>query len=308
MDYTNLQKLIKRYKTVSELSRQLDINENELLGILFRMKEQGHNINVQGDNITIPKAPIIEDREYFIPNNLTTLKMLLISDTHLVSKYDRLDILRYVYKKAEERGITTVLHAGDFTDGKSNRAEHIYELRHHSLEDQVDYCVDNYPKLNNGGKTYTIAGNHDLWWYKSTGSDIVKMIANRREDIVYLGPDSATMNIGKVKIRLFHGNGGPAYAKSYKLQKYLDRIPYSEMPDILCTGHIHEAFYYVKDKTHCFQIGTLEELTPFGRSLGFGNSLSCWWVTVELDQKGNIVSVIPELETFTEEKVKVKRK
>ena len=139
---------------------------------------------------------------------------------------------------------------------------------------------------------------HDDWWYKSTGSEIVKAIAKRRDDIVYLGSDVADLKIGKLKIRLFHGKGGNSYAKSYKLQKYLDTIPIEEKPDILQTGHIHQAFYYKQDNTHCLQTGCLEDLTPFARSQGFSGDKSCWWLDVDFDDKGNIYLIKPELETF----------
>lgn len=102
------------------------------------------------------------------------------------------------------------------------------------------------------------------------------MIAKDRDDIVYLGPDVADMRIGKLKIRLFHGSGGGAYAKSYKLQKYLDTIPLEERPDILQTGHIHQSFYMKQDHTHCFQTSCLEDQTPYCRSMGLANDKSCW--------------------------------
>lgn len=92
---------------------------------------------------------------------------------------------------------------------------------------------------------------------------------------MYLGPDVADMKIGKLKIRLFHGKGGVAYAKSYKLQKYLDGVPMDETPDILQTGHIHQAFYMKQDNTHCFQTGCLEDPTPYTRSMGFSDDKSC---------------------------------
>ena len=139
---------------------------------------------------------------------------------------------------------------------------------------------------------------HDNWWYKSIGSEIVKSIANRRDDIIYLGSDVADMKIGKLKIRLFHGNGGNAYSKSYKIQKYLDTMPVEERPHILQTGHIHQAFYYKQDNTHCLQTGCLEELTPYARSLGFSGDKSCWWLDIDFDDKGNIYTITPELETF----------
>ena len=108
----------------------------------------------------------------------------------------------------------------------------------------------------------------------------------------------ADRKICKLKIRLFHGNCGNAYAKSYKLQKYLDTIPVEEKPHILQTGHIHQAFYYKQDNTHCLQTGCLEDLTPYARSLGFSGDKSCWWLDIDFDDKGNIYSIIPELETF----------
>ena len=139
---------------------------------------------------------------------------------------------------------------------------------------------------------------HDDWWYKSTGSEIVKSIAQQRDDIEYLGADVADMKIGKLKIRLFHGSGGGAYAKSYKLQKYLDAIPLEERPHILQAGHIHQAFYMQQGKTHCFQTSCLQDLTPFERSMGFNNNKSCWWVTVEIDGSGKIHRIQQELESF----------
>ena len=188
------------------------------------------------------------------------------------------------------------------------KQENIYELREASYEGQVDYCVDKYPTFN--GNTYVISGNHDNWWYKSTGSEIVKSIARRRDDIVYLGPDVADLKIGNLKIRLFHGAGGSAYAKSYKLQKYLDTIPLAERPDILQTGHIHQSFYMKQDKTHCFQTSCLEDLTPYCRGMGLSNDKSCWWVNIDFDDKGNIYQITPTLETFGDKKVhtKVKKK
>ena len=291
-----LKYLINKKKDLSTICRELELKDYEIIGLVQLMKDDGELVDYVNGEIIKLKKPIQNNDVYEIPNNLEKVKLLLISDTHLCSKYDRLDILRYLYAKAEDSGVQYVLHSGDFTDGKSHRPEHIYELKELSYEGQVDYCVANYPKFS--GKTFAIAGNHDNWWYKSSGSEIVKSIAKQREDIVYLGTDVADIKIGKLKVRLFHGNGGNAYAKSYKIQKYLDTIPVEEKPHILQTGHIHQAFYYKQDKTHCLQTGCLEDLTPYSRSCGFNGDKSCWWLDVELDDKGNVYTVTPKLETF----------
>ena len=288
---------INKRKDVATIAKELEIEEYQVYGLVQMLINQGYLYEIQNGQIIKLSQPQKKDDVYQVPSNLETLKLLLISDTHLCSKYDRLDILRYLYEKAGDKGIQYVLHSGDFTDGKSNRPEHIYQLKEASYQGQVDYCVEKYPKAD-GIQTFVISGNHDDWWAKSNGSEILVPISRERDDITYLGPDVADLKIGKLKIRLFHGIGGLAYAKSYKIQKYLDTIPINEKPDILQTGHIHQAFYYKQDKTHCFQTSCLEDQTPFCRSLGLANDKSVWWVTIMFDDKGNVHSVIPQLETF----------
>ena len=171
-----------------------------------------------------------------------------------------------------------------------------YDLKEASYTGQRDYVIDKYPK----GEipTYVIAGNHDLWWIRQCGADICRDIANAREDITYLGSDCEDLQIGKLKLRLYHGLGGGAYAKSYKLQKYLDSIPMEERPHILQTGHIHQSFFMKQGKTHCFQTSCLQDLTPYERSKGFDNDKSAWWVDIYADSKGNPIKINQELETF----------
>ena len=297
--------LLKKKKSFVDICKELQLKDYEAIGLVSLMKQDGELIDYVNGELVRLKTPPKTNDVYQVSTNSTHIPLLLISDTHLCSKYDRLDILRYLYDKAEDRGIKYILHSGDFTDGRSNRPEHIYELKETSYEGQVDYCVDKYPTFS--GKTYVISGNHDDWWYKSTGSEIVKAIAKRRDDIVYLGSDVADLKIGKLKIRLFHGKGGNAYAKSYKVQKYLDSIPLEERPHILQTGHVHQSFYMKQDDTHCFQTSCLEDLTPFARSMGLANDKSVWWVDVNIDDRGKIESINQELETFNTKKL-VRRK
>lgn len=292
--------IIKGNKSVELVMKELDLKDYEVYGLVELAKQKGYLIDIIDGKIRKIK-PIKENDVYEIKSELEHLKLLLISDTHLASKYDRLDILRYLYNKAEDRNINYILHSGDVTEGRSNRPEQIYSLREASFEGQRDYVIDKYPKSNI--PTLMISGNHDLWWIKNCGSDIVADICKQREDLTYLGSDCEDIKIGKLKIRLYHGKGGSAYAKSYKIQKYLDTIPSEELPHILQTGHTHQAFYFKQGKTNCFQTSCLQDLTPFERSMGLSNDKSCWWVDVTFDNKGNVYSINQELEEF-----KVKRK
>jgi len=295
-----LNKLVKYLENrkqpyVVKIMEELELKEYEVLGLIELLKQRGYLFEII-DGKVVKMKPVKNDEVYEIPSNLEHLKLLLISDTHLCSKFDRIDILRYLYQEAEDRNVNYVLHSGDVTDGRSNRDEQVYSLKEASYTGQRDYVVDKYPKSNI--PTYLISGNHDLWWVKRAGADIVKDICSQRQDLIYLGSDCEDLKIGKLKIRLYHGKGGGSYAKSYKVQKYLDSIAPDEIPHILQTGHIHQAFYMKQGNTHCFQTSCLEDLTPFERSMGFSNDKSCWWVYVYMDNKGNPVRVEQELETF----------
>lgn len=292
----------KKQKTnVTQIIKELEIEEYELYGLIEMLKKQGYMFEVQGDKI-IKNKPIKENDVYKIPNDLEHLKLLLISDTHLASKYDRLDILRYLYDKADREGVNYILHSGDVTEGLSGRPQQIHELKETSYTGQRDYVIEKYPESDI--PTYMIAGNHDLWWIKQCGADIVQDICNNRDDLHYLGSDCEDLKIGRLKIRMFHGKGGSAYAKSYKLQKYLDGIPSDEIPHILQTGHIHQAFYMKQGKTHCFQTSCLEDQTPYCRSQGLSNDKSVWWVDVYMNSNGTPVQIKQELETFGQKQMR----
>jgi predicted phosphodiesterase len=284
----------------------LQLKDYEVIGLVTLLKEQGYLVDYVNGELLKLRTPNKTDDVYEVPNPTDHLKLCLISDTHLCSNYDRIDILNYIYEKADSRGIKHILHSGDFTDGRSSRPEHIYELKEVSYDGQVDYCVDKYPRVE-GITTYAIQGNHDDWWYKSTGSEILRSISKQRDDIVYLGSGYADLKIGKLKIRLFHGKSGQSYAKSYKVQKYLDSIALEDRPAILQTGHVHQSFYMKQDNTHCFQTSCLEDITPFAKSMGLSNDKSCWWLDVGYDRNGNIVEIQQELETFGPKLVKRKK-
>lgn len=304
---TRLQEYITKKKkpTVEAIMKELGIQEYEVYGLVDFMKRRGACIDIIDGKLT-KIMPIKENDVYKVPNIQDHIKLLLISDTHLASKYDRLDILRYLYEQAEDRQINYVLHAGDVTESVSGRPQQLYELKENSYTGQRDYVIDKYPKSNI--PTFMIAGNHDLWWVKQCGADIVKDICQQREDLTYLGSDCEDLQIGKLKIRMRHGTGGGAYAKSYKLQKYLDSIPSEELPHILQTGHIHQAFYMKQGITHCFQTSCLQDLTPYERSQGFHNDKSVWWLDITMDNKGNPIQITQELETFSDKLVRKRAK
>ena len=287
---------------VSQIQKDLSLEEYEVYGLITLLNNKGYSLTVDEKGRVVKLTPTPSTTPYKIPSQLEHLRLLLISDTHLASKYDRVDILRYLYDKADSTHTNYILHSGDLTDGLSGRPQQLHELREVSYTGQRDYVIDKYPVSPPNCPTYFIAGNHDLWWIKQCGADICQDIASRRSDLIYLGSDCEDLHIGNLRIRMYHGKGGCSYARSYKLQKYLDAIPPQELPHILQTGHTHNSFYMKQGDTHCFQTSCLEDLTPYARSLGLASDKSCWWVDVYFDSHGRPHSVKQELETFENKK------
>lgn len=289
--------LINKKKNLAEICETLELNDYEVIGLVELMKRDGELIDYINGEIVKLRKPIQHDGVYEIPNNLEHLRLLLISDTHLCNKADRLDILKYLYDKAEDRGVKYILHGGDVTDGMYlNRPQQLYELRCFGFDEHLNYVLDKYPTFS--GKTYFIGGNHQDTYFRNGGSDIGSSIAKHREDMIYLGPDTADLKIGKVVVHMHHGGGGRAYSLSYKLQRYVETLPQNKKIDIVMQGHFHNSMYmYYMDK-HCFQVGALEDETPFSRSMGFKNEKSCYWVDINLDDNGRIHSLTPEIEVF----------
>jgi len=292
-----LKYLINKKKDLATICEELKLKDYEVIGLVELMKQDGELVDYINGQIIKLQKPRENLDCYQIPNGLNFAKILLISDTHLCNKADRLDILRYLYDKAESRQISTILHCGDLTDGMYlNRPQHLYELKCVGFDEHLQYVIEKYPKYS--GKTYFIGGNHMDTYFKNGGSDLGTAISKARDDMVYLGPDTADLQIGKLNVHMHHGGGGKAYSVSYKLQRYVETLPHNKKIDIVMQGHFHNAMYMYYMGKHCFQIGALEDETPFSRSMGFKNEKSCYWLDIKLDDKGEIHSITPELETF----------
>lgn len=140
-----------------------------------------------------------------------------IADTHLGSLYENLDFLHFVYELFRIEGINVVYHAGDLVDGERMYKGQEYEIHVHGGDAQIDYAVKNYPQIDSI-QTKFICGNHDYSFWKSSGFDVGKRIAEHRHDMAYLGADYADIKLksstGYCCLRLVHPSGGTAYAIS----------------------------------------------------------------------------------------------
>jgi len=312
--YDRILQFLSKERELHYLCEKLEVTENEVLGLIERLRLEGHTIETysQNGNIMIKNlsTKVIQKENKFeiYDSKLKKHRFAFLGDTHLASKYDLPEVLESLYDELEKRKIKTVYHTGDISDGfYKNRPEHIYSLKAYGTEEQAEYVINNYPKRE-GIKTYFITGNHDHTHIKNGGGDIGKIIARGREDLTYLGADYAEIIVNNCKIHIQHPGGGSSYARSYKLQKFIDSMRGGDKPHILAQGHFHKAFYMFYRNIHAFSVPSVQNDTPFGKSLGLGNDIGMWVVEVKLDKEGNVISIVPELVPIYDTKPKSKQK
>ena len=294
-----LKYLINKKKTLPEICETLELKDYEVIGLVELMKQDGELLDYVNGEIVKLRKPITENKQIKIPVKNGEVKFLSLSDIHYASKWDNPHLVDYAYELAEKENVDFVVNSGDIFEGDFHNARpnHIYEVKAHGME-QLDYVVDKYPKSHI--PTYYITGNHEATFIKTCGADMGKMLEQRRSDLTYLGHDLGDIKLDKTFIRLRHGSGGNAYAKGYKLQKYCETLPTNDIPSIILQGHFHYSAYFKNRDIHCFNVPSLQGYTPYAKSLGLPQEMGFWLITCNLDSKGNIVSIIPELYQFEE--------
>lgn len=211
----------------------------------------------------------------------------VISCTHLCSRYQQLTALREFYKVCADREIDKVFHAGDLCDGDGTIYKgHAFEMFCLGYEAQKNYILENYPR-EEGITTYVINGNHDYSYVKSIGANILESIAKEREDIKYLGSFGAYIKIENIDFYLMHGDGGVAYARSYKPQKIIEGFSPEAKPHILLAGHWHVSCHLPAYRNvEGFMLPAFQAQTPYLKRKGINPVVAGLILRVYPDDKG----------------------
>lgn len=206
-------------------------------------------------------------------------KVGLVSDTHLCSDSERLDLIEKAYDRFAEEGIKTVIHAGDMMDGWEVYRGHSQHIKTAGASNQARYCIQNYP-TRKGMKTYFIGGNHDNKSFEKQGADQCSLVVNGfefqgkwyegRKDLVYLGQYSRMLNLqNECTIQVLHPHGGSSYAISYPQQKRAREMKSDDKPSMQVTGHFHTFSYILQDYVHMIALPAFQDHSEFFVRLGY---------------------------------------
>jgi predicted phosphodiesterase/biotin operon repressor len=296
--------LIRRKKAISVegLSDTLDVAPKAVRAALDRLQEAGYRVPEQQSGQII-LAPV-HDKNTKVHKSLLDgdeITFGVVSDTHLSSKECALAHLHLAYDTFMDQGITEVYHSGDIVAGRGIYRTQDQDLTHFTFESQVNHAVDNYPKRD-GIRTVLIGGNHDLEGdFGKLGADPCVAIANRRDDIDYIGAYSGTIQlVNGAFVQLVHGRGGGGYAVSYKPQKYVEGLSPGRKPALIIFGHWHISGFFRHRNVSLLLGGCFEFQTSLLIRLGLQPDVGFWIMTMRLAEDGSVVAIKPEWHPFYE--------
>jgi hypothetical protein len=210
------------------------------------------------------KVWIAQWKELKLPNpKITTFKeadedlpgyneVAIVSDFHFGSFWQQKTLLNEFVEQCRNRGIDSILCAGDITDGLMSWPTHEKERFLHSAESFEEYVEDWYPKefkLNG-----FILGNHDtsLSLLEGDSYDFGRALIARRKDLIYHQQDDSKISRafilpGGVPATMYHGSGSCSNPmmkqnREYRLQsKVLEMLgDGADSSSLWVFGHCHK--------------------------------------------------------------------
>ena len=251
--------LITRLKskpaTLDELAQTFNRTRGQILDQMDELKQTGLNVHQFGEVFSIERHAPAGTSAHADPSHLELVanngEYLIgcVGDSHLGSKYERLDVIHDLYDMYEREGVTRVYHCGNWIEGEFRANK--FDIHVYGMDNQIKYFIKNYPQRK-GITTYYVAGDdHEGWYAQREGVDIGRYLELHareagRDDLVYLGYMESFIKLRHDKtgesaqMLVCHPGGGSSYADSYVIQKIIESYEGGEKPGVAFYGHYHK--------------------------------------------------------------------
>lgn len=242
-------KMISNNTPTDKILSTLRISREELYGYLAEIKRMGYVLCKEENYYfeTDPMKLTVPSKNVFDLNvGSKYLKALVISDTHLGSIEDRVDIIDNLFEYCAKNSIRYIFHCGDFINGVKH--DNIFRSKHKTNIEEIQYALKEYP-YDKDIKTLLVLGNHDAVPLKKDAIDIRKFITRNRKDIICLGYRFARIMMSGESIALYHPFKGRTPSQNEAYVKNICSDTNSKLPRIMFVGHthsqaIHEGFEF----------------------------------------------------------------
>jgi len=271
LDEKTQKKLVARLKnhkcTIDDLSEVFKQEPNTVKDWLKELKDQSIPVSNRDEVFHINMLPdngnvyIISEKD----DVDRVLKFGVCSDIHFASSFHMPKTFIDTMNRLVDSGVTRVYVAGDIHDGINIYKGHLENLLTPSIEGQTDLSAEAFSKFPSL-EFWGIAGNHDYSHTQANGSKPLSILEAKCENFKNLGDLRADVVYHGIKMRLLHGAGGRAYAKSYPIQTYLrdlfsgsERGEIEHMPHMIFLGHYHTVLSIKDHGIHIIQPGSFQD-------------------------------------------------
>jgi len=259
--YTLSEETLNRYLRQAKLYDVPEVDKSKLLSKIASTYSDAELKAIANGGRIVPgmtKVPVISFEGEHI-------RIGVITDTHIGNKCFSEQRLFQAFEEFQKEKVDFIAHAGDVTEGMSNRPGHVYELDQIGYAKQKEYAIRLFSQWQDT-EIYALSGNHDSWFEKSNGALIVQDIATSLNNFTYLGYGEGDISLkGKATLKLWHGEDGNSYALSYRLQKIAESLSGGEKPQAMICGHTHKYVKIFERNIHIVSAGSIESQTPWMR-------------------------------------------
>ena len=305
--------LLKKDKSIKmfDACNLFNCSPNKVKKIISYCRDLGYEVLADEHRVTL-STDLVAEPEKVKQIATTEISFGVMSDPHFGSKAIQLTALNEFCHECRKMGIKHILVPGDITAGFNVYPGQIHDLYATSADEQEQSVIANLPT---GFEWYAIGGNHDYSFIKRGGGfNILSSIENKRKDFHYIGFDSGEVEIlNNVIARLWHCKGGVPYSLSYRVQKGVEQIAFSELQKIarsqeeqplvrfVFAGHLHTQFQALFGSIMGVQSGCFEGTTNFLRRLGLVPAIGGWTFKITLDKKrGTFKDFEPKFHIYEE--------
>lgn len=191
--------LINEGKSINEICDSLNVTRNKIYKKLLTLKNNGYSIKnsyyYNGDityqlihgNMNYTKDTVMIDMK----KNENNFRAMVISDLHIGSDKQRLDLLYQVYNYCIKNNINIILNTGDVVDGWIGKNKKINK----DIEHQLEYFIKKHP-FDKNILNFICFGNHDVDSYVKFGINLKTILENYRQDLI-----AFTSTLGYIKVK-----------------------------------------------------------------------------------------------------------
>ncbi len=197
--------LIRQKKTNREICNVLKIDFMTLKDILLGLRTKGilykRKFKLDGSTLYIPNQDLYgsSSKGVDILTSSNVIRTILLSDLHLGTQEERLDLLNLVYEYASKERIHIIINGGDLINGLTPERHNVVE----TMMEQCEYFIEKHP-FDKNILNVCVLGNHDIKSLTTEGINFGVLLENCRPDFAIAGVGKGQINLKDDSIYLYH--------------------------------------------------------------------------------------------------------